>query len=242
VDGAAGINLTGHNAFRYLRHGALPSSLEKRQFVDRRWEIFAVRYVTMIEKVPDNVRVEVAGAGVNYDGQEYTLYKLTDPRPFAHLVYDAIQFHDPNMAREFMVTEPYLDLRETALVADPLPFELSGERPANPEVNQVIAFNMSPPEYIEMQVSTEANALLTLPIANYPGWQAQINGRDVDILDTYSGLIGIPIPPGANQKVTLHFVPQTVFMGAIISVLALIAVAGYEVVRRFPLPTGWRGG
>jgi hypothetical protein len=234
VDGAAGIQSYG----TYWRipdiYGTGPfrlTSMEKlRQIrVDRRWEVFAVRYATMIADVPENVPVEMVGEGVNIDGQTYTLYELTDPRPFAYLVYDALSFDDPDAAREFMVTEPYIDLREIALVADDLPFDLPGERPSNPEANAVIALSMTMPEFIEMQVSSEENALLTLPIANYPGWRAQVNGRDVDIIDIYGGLIAISIPAGADQKVTLHFVPQTVILGAIISALVLIVVVGYVV-------------
>jgi hypothetical protein len=232
VDGAAGIQSYG----TYWRipdiYGTGPfrlTSMEKlRQIrVDRRWEVFAVRYATMIADAPDNVPVEIVGEGVNYDGQEYVLYELTDPRPFAHLVYDALSFDDSDAARDFMVAEPYIDLREIALVADDLPFELPGERPPDSDANAVIALSMTEPEYIEMQVSTEENALLTLPIANYPGWRAQVNGRDVVIIDAYGGLIAIPIPPGVNHRVTLHFVPQTVIVGAIMSALALVVVVGH---------------
>ncbi|MBN1564727.1 MAG: YfhO family protein [Anaerolineae bacterium] len=234
VDGAVGIQSYG----TYWRipdiYGTGPfrlSSLEKlRQIrVDRRWEVLAVRYATMIAETPDNVPVETISEGVNYEGQAYTLYELTDPRPYAHLVYDARQFADPDAAREFMITEPYITLREIALVANDLPFDLPGARPANADANRVIALNRTMPEYVEMQVSTEANALLTLPVANYPGWQAQVNGRDVNIIDTYGGLIAIPIAAGTDQIVTLHFVPQSVIAGGIISAVALIVVVGYIV-------------
>jgi hypothetical protein len=48
-------------------------------------------------------------------------------------------------------------------------------------------------------------------------------------VDTYAGLIGIPIQAGANQKVTLRFAPRSVIAGGIISAVALAAVAGYVV-------------
>ncbi len=230
VDGAAGIQTYG----TYWRipdiYGTGPfrlASLEKlRQIrVDRRWEVFAVRYATMIADVPDNVAVEVVGDGVNYDGEEYTLYELRDPRPFAHLVYQARFAEDAEEAREIM-TEPWIDLREIAVVQGELPFALPGERPPGAQVR---AFKMLEPEYMEMEVSTSEPALLTLPIANYPGWHAEINGEPVDIVDTYAGLIGIPIRPGQGQKVSLQFLSPTVIAGGVISAVALVILSGYFV-------------
>jgi uncharacterized membrane protein YfhO len=86
------------------------------------------------------------------------------------------------------------------------------------------------PEYLEMEVSTPENALLTIAVANYPGWQAEVNGKKVDIVDTYAGLIGVPIQAGQHQKVTLRFLPLTVVIGGLITLLALVLVLVYGVL------------
>lgn len=231
VDGAAGIQTYG----TYWRipdiYGTIPislASMEKiRQIrVDRRWEVLAVRYATMRAEVPDNVPVELIGEGVNYDGQKYRLYELTDPRPFAHLVYEARIAKNDDEARTIM-KENTINLRETVVVTGSLPVELPGERPADASVR---AFKMVQPEYMEMAVTTSEPALLTLPVANYPGWRVTVNGESVKPVDTYAGLIGIPIQPGANQKVTVQFMPVSVIAGGIISLLALIGIAGTAIV------------
>ncbi len=230
VDGAGGINTYG----TYWRipdiYGTGPfrlATLEKLRGirVDRRWEVFAVRYATMTGDVPDNVAVKAAGEGVNYDGQDYTLYELDDPRPFAHLVYQARDARSRTDARAIM-SEPWIDLREIAVVWGDLPFALPGERPPDAEVR---AFRMVEPEYLEMEVSTSAPALLTLPVARYPGWRAEIDGEPVDIVDTYAGLTGIPIPAGQGQKITLQFLPVTLLVGSAISGIALILVLGWFI-------------
>ena len=233
VDGAAGLQARG----TYWRipdiFGAVPFQLDtleklRRIRVDRRWEVFAVRYATMIADVPDNVPVRIVGTGVNYDGEPYTLYELENPRPFAHLVYQVRVSEDGiEGAREIML-EPWIDLREIGVVTEPLPFELPGQRPPDAEVR---AFKMVMPEYLEMEVSTSTPALLTVALANYPGWEATVNGQRVDIVDTYAGLIGIPVPAGAGQKVTLRFMPRSVLVGGIISALALVTVVGYGGVE-----------
>lgn len=227
VDGAAGLQARS----LYWRipdiYGVVPLELadihELRSIrVDRRWEVFAVRYATMIADVPENVPVEVVGEGTNYDGEDYTLYELSDPRPFAHLVYEARFAEDHDDAHDIMA-EPWIDLRQIAVVTGDLPVNLPGERPDDAAVR---AFKMVQPEYMEMEVSTGQPALLTLPVANYPGWRAEVNGARVDIVDTYAGLIGIPIAPGAGQKVTLQFLPTSVIAGGIVSATALVIVLG----------------
>lgn len=233
VDGAAGIQTYG----TYWRipdiYGTGPFSLAtleelRRIRVDRRWEVFAVRYATMIAEVPDNVPVRAIGTGVNYNGQEYTLYELENPRPFAHLVYQVrVSENGIEGAREIML-EPWIDLREIGVVTGPLPFELPGERPPDAAVR---AFKMVLPEYLEMEVTTSAPALLTVALADYPGWEATVNGQRVDIVDTYAGLIGIPISPGVGQKVTLRFFPRSVLIGGIVSALALASVVGYTAIE-----------
>lgn len=233
VDGAAGIQTYG----TYWRipdiYGTGPFNLAtleelRRIRVDRRWEVFAVRYATMIAKVPDNVPVRVVGTGVNYDGEEYTLYELENPRPFAHLVYQVRVSEDGIQGAREIMLEPWIDLREIGVVTEPLPFELPGERPPDATVR---AFKMVQPEYMEMEVSTSAPALLTVAVANYPGWEATVNGQRVDIVDTYAGLIGIPVPAGSGQKVTLRFFPRSVLVGGIISALTLVTVVGYGGVE-----------
>lgn len=229
VDGAAGIQTYG----TYWRipdiYGTGPfrlATLEKlrRIRVDRRWEVFAVRYATMIADVPDNVPVQAIGEGTNYDGEAYTLYELEDPRPFAHLVYQARVSDDgQDGAREIML-EPWIDLRAIGVVSEPLPFDLPGERPPDAEVR---AFKMVMPEYLEMEVTTSTPALLTLALANYPGWRAEINGEPADIVDTYAGLIGVPVPAGAAQKVTLRFLPQSLIAGGVISAVTFAGLLVY---------------
>ncbi len=174
----------------------------------------------MSGELPDNVPVERIGDGVNYAGQSYGLYELTDPRPFAHLVYDARLAKNDDEARTIM-KENLINLRETGVVTGSLPIKLPGERPADGVVS---AFKMDQPEYMEMAVTTSQPALLTLAVANYPGWRATVNGKHVNIVDTYAGLIGIPIRPGVNQKVTVQFLPISVIAGGIISLLTLIGI------------------
>jgi hypothetical protein len=226
VDGAAG--LQGYSV--YFRapdiYGTGPISLdsiaELRHIpVDRFWEVLAVRYVTTTDEVPEDVPLELIAYEVNYSGEEVRVFELQDPRPLAHLVYDYRLAEDnPPFARQIMA-DPRVDLREMAVTLSPLPFELAGQRP---EISRVQGFTMPAPERIELTVFTGDDALLTVAIPHYPGWRATVNGEPVPIIDTYAGLMGIPVRAGEDQSVQLVFAPDTVLWGGITTGVMLLAV------------------
>lgn len=224
VDGA--ISLQGNSVYFRIPdiYGTGPFSLESIEElrlipVDRFWEVLAVRYVTTADEPPDYVSLELLAYDVNYTGQEYRIFELIDPRPMAHLVYDyRVAYDNPAFAREIMA-DARVDLREMAITTVPLPFDLDAERP---EVSEVNDFRIITPEQMEMTISTSADALLTIAVPNYPGWHATVDDDPVPIIDTYAGLIGIPIEAGESQHVTLFFRPNSVLVGGAITGATLI--------------------
>jgi uncharacterized membrane protein YfhO len=68
--------------------------------------------------------------------------------------------------------------------------------------------------------------------AYYPGWQASLNGRPVDILPVDILFRAVPVPAGEHTLV-YEFKPRSVYLGAGISGLALLAlVVGLVVTFR----------
>ncbi|MFN8375486.1 MAG: hypothetical protein U0694_21750 [Anaerolineae bacterium] len=63
-----------------------------------------MRYVTAIDEPPtDIVAMNLLAYGQNYDGAEYKLFEILDPRPFAWLVYDVrVAENNPIFARQIM--------------------------------------------------------------------------------------------------------------------------------------------
>ncbi len=65
-----------------------------------------------------------------------------------------------------------------------------------------------------------APVLLVIAQQNYPGWQAQINGRSEAVLRVNGFFQGVRLNPGIN-KVDLRFLPRTFFLGAVVSISSL---------------------
>jgi hypothetical protein len=228
VDGAAGLQGDGV----YFRipdiYGTGPFTLASMELlrqipVDRFWEVLSVRYITTIDAVPASSNLSLLAYGRNPTGEEFQTLELLDPRPMGQLVYDYRQAEgNAEFARQIM-SDPRINLREMAVTLYPLPFELPVERP---DVSRVDSFEFLQPEHVVMRVSTGADALLTVSMVNYPGWQAEVNGQPTEIVDVYAGLIGIPLRAGENQEVVLRFQPTSLRNGALISVVTLIGMIG----------------
>lgn len=203
--------------------------------VDRFWEVLAVRYASVPQDVtlPESVPLELLAYGASPSGQPYQLLELTDPRPLAWPVYD---YREASGSAEFarqIMSDPAVDLREMAVTLYPLPVDLPGERPDGVSVT----IERPHPEHLRVVLDTPENTLLTVAIVNYPGWQATVDGEPVPIVDTYAGLIGVPVEAGEGVVVELTFRPRLVLAGGVASGVALLAalvMVGSGVVR------GWR--
>jgi len=232
VDGSA--NLGGHGTYWQIpdMYGTGPFELSTTERllhigVDKRWELFAVRYITqpLGSTPPDYLEVEVIGDGMNYEGGEYTLYELMNPRPIAHLIYEVWMpeetYDDIEDEREAIrkIVNGAINLREIGVVARELPFELSHQRPDDALVSD---FRMNTPEHVSMRVNTPENALLTIAIPNYPAWQAYVDGTPVPIIEVNGGLIGIPLEPMQDATIELRIESQAYETGRLLSIISVV--------------------
>jgi hypothetical protein len=188
----------------------------------RAWELFAVRYVyTDWTELP--VQSEIIASGDDRYGA-VNMHRLNDPRPFAHLVYDARVIPDDAQARAAL-SDPTLDLRRTAIIDGEAGLELdsgTGDKGA-------ASVPLFAPEHFVIEVDTNRNALLTLAHPAYPGWTARVDGNETPILTAYGALSAVTVPAGQH---TIEFVynPLSYRAGAVISLLTWSALAGLAVI------------
>ncbi|MEM7356951.1 MAG: YfhO family protein, partial [Acidobacteriota bacterium] len=84
-------------------------------------------------------------------------------------------------------------------------------------------------------VSAECSGLLVLAEVAYPGWQARVDGRRVDILRANSAFSAIWLPAGEHE-VEWRYVPRAFFLGLGISSSTLLALLIVGWIRR----TRWK--
>ncbi len=82
---------------------------------------------------------------------------------------------------------------------------------------------------VAVQVDADAPARLILLDAYYPGWKAQVDGRDAEISPANGAFRSVPVPAGTS-RVVFEYAPRSVLAGAVLSVLAWFALAALGVV------------
>ena len=180
------------------------------------WELFAVKYIFSGSETLSLPTV-VIDRGRDQDGEVY-LHRLDDPRPFAILYYEADIVDSDEWALELMA-DPRYEEREKIVLHQPPTLRL----PAAAAEGSV-QFKLFAPEAITLDIDTAENAILSLSLPHYPGWQARLNGQQTEILRAYAGLIAIEIPAG-QHRLSLEFAPLSYAIGALISLVAWLAMA-----------------
>ena len=194
-----------------------PQAIIYRDYVNNplAWELFAVKYV-FSGSSSLSLPSAVIDRGRDQDGEVY-LHRLEDPRPFALLYYEADIVDSDEWALELMA-DPRYNEREKIVLHQPPTLKLSA---AAEGTVQVTSFA---PEAITLDIETAENAILSLSLPNYPGWQARLNGKAAEIMRAYGGLSAIEIPAG-QHILSLVFAPLSYAIGALISLAAWLALA-----------------
>ncbi len=178
------------------------------------WDLLAVRYVaTEDSTLADSLSAAKLRDIHDWSG-DYALYELPDPRPLATLIYAADLVAEGDAIA--VMAAPDYDLRQRAVITQPLALDLGGERPADAKVD-LIAIQ---PERLELSATTSAPALLLISIPYHPGWQATVNGEAVTLVRADVGLMALPLASG-QSAVTLEYTPRSFQVGAALSLLTV---------------------
>jgi len=172
------------------------------------WELFAVKYV-FSERDAFKEPSEIVAEGTDTQGA-YKLHRLTDPRPFALLLYHA-DVVDSDAFAQALLNDSHYNPRTSIIVqGDPglvLP-DTPGQGRATVTEYQ--------PEAITIAVQTDQNAMLSLAQINYPGWRATLDETPVPILRAYGALSAIAVPQGTHT-VRLVYDPISYKIGLVMS-------------------------
>lgn len=82
------------------------------------------------------------------------------------------------------------------------------------------------PGSVTIATAGETPALLVLGDLAYPGWRAEIDGRDVPVL-TVDGLLRGVVVPAGSHVVTYRYRPTSLLVGVLVTIAALAALVPY---------------
>ena len=167
-----------------------------------------------------------------YEG-EVNVYQNLSAFPRAFLVREALPATDMESAVEVM-RRPDFDPSRQAVV-EGLPESTLATLASAPASDRSAAtITRHGDSKVELRASMESPGLLILSDTYYPGWKAYVDGEETPIYATDVTLRSIYLGPGEHE-ITFEYDPASFRIGWMISVGALLALAGYAA---FPMAKG----
>ena len=147
------------------------------------WELFAVKYVFSGQ---DSLSApsQVIATGRDKWGDVW-LHRLDDPRPFVRLYYEADVVNTDQWAVELMGDIRYHE-RDRIVLQQAPELELDGQ----PSTGSASVRSFAPEEVV-IDIDASANAVLSISMPEYPGWQARLDGQPVRIIRAYASLMAV---------------------------------------------------
>jgi len=164
------------------------------------------------------------------------IVEFPDALPLAHMASRAVVEEDRGR-RLRMMMDPSVDLSRTVIL----------EVAPNPPIpspplsrSQVRVREMSPGRY-DIHVENDGGGYLVLAEAWYPGWRAEVDGKETEILRANHLFQAIPLGPGSHE---VRFRYRSLFLvpGFLVSGTAALGVAFLWGFRRFRSPRAGLSG
>jgi hypothetical protein len=160
-----------------------------------------------------------------YAGPDARVYDNPAALPRAFVVDRQRVVGSADAARD-TVTAPSFPARSVAVTEKRIPGLADGPGAGPAGSARVV-------DYEEDRVSVDSDAarrsLLVLTDSWFPGWKATVDGKDVPIERVDYLIRGVPVPAGAH-RVEFSYQPLSWRVGWIVSLVALLLLAGLAVV------------
>jgi len=170
--------------------------------------------------------------------RKYRIYENLRTMPRAWLTTHAQVAYEGDQLKMIRGHLPGFDPRATALVdhetaakLDPslLQTGLQTSAESSPANSNASVLHRTPTNLV-METEAAKPSLLVMSEMFYPGWQAKVDGREVDLLRVNYNLRGVSVEAG-KHRVELSYRPRALFWGAVVTLataLCLLAIWVWE--------------
>lgn len=154
--------------------------------------------------------------------------------PHAFLTNDVHALADAAATFEAMCTGE-IDLRHTALLETGDNVELN-DSTASAGVARVMSVTSAS---ITVEVNAEAEGVLVVSEAYYPGWKASVDGQSAEVFPAYHAFRAVLVPEG-EHVVVFTYEPLSFRLGLWVSIITLASSAGVALYYVLPRRRGRR--
>jgi len=188
--------------------------------------ILSLLGVTDLLQEKGQPQLQLNGLHIAYDGSDATIYANDDALPRTWLVADQ-QVVKGDGRQLTQIASPGFDPRRVLITQTKLPGLAQGQaNDASPGEARLSRYGA---EKVTIAVHADRSSEVVLSDVYYPGWHATVDGRPVRIDRVDYLLRGVPVGPGTH-RVELSYDPASFRIGWLVSLAALLIVAGMIVV------------
>jgi len=166
-----------------------------------------------------------------YEGEVYIFERLS-PVARAYVVYSAERIQGDSEAVSRLLDRSF-DLRNVAIVADPLDLPAESDTPATRA--EILSYEST---RVVVRASALRRGLLVLGDQYHPGWRASVDSQPATILRTNHVLRGVVLPPGEHE-VVFEFAPKSLRFGGCLSLVGVLVLITLVVMERHSRLAGW---
>ncbi|MFH0926498.1 MAG: YfhO family protein [bacterium] len=160
------------------------------------------------------------------------VYQVEDCLPRAYIVPEAIFMEDQKLTLKTIASKEF-DPRKTVIIND-----YNYSKYKKKKLDDVAEdrgkgkgdshfpyckINLYENNYIKIMTNSPFAGYLFLSDTNYPGWRAYVDGRFTDVLNANCIFRAVYVPKGEHE-VIFRFIPMSLVIGGIISLVTVIAI------------------
>ena len=106
-----------------------------------------------------------------------------------------------------------IDLRDTVIASQYMPFEENKSQGSA----RILSYL---PSKVTVETESDGTKILVLSDAYYPGWKAEINGDDTEIIRVNHAFRGVIVPKGKNM-IVFSYQPYPFFTGILVTIISI---------------------
>jgi hypothetical protein len=162
-----------------------------------------------------------------YQDNDVTIYRNPTPYPRAYFVFNVSVVNEPQTVLSIIKQPGFVPLEQAVVeggLSDRQVVNLSRQGRAVVEVERVS------PNELRLHVESDAERFLVLSEMWFPGWTADIDGRDLPIHRTNYLLRGMVVPTG-TYTITMKYQPASAFVGLAITMTTIGSISIAFVVN-----------
>jgi uncharacterized membrane protein YfhO len=148
-----------------------------------------------------------------YADDQFRIYQNPGYLPRFFLVYSAEPYQNIKLAQARLIERSF-NPAQSVLISE----EQFRNVTLNGNGNGSVRTLRYLPNYIELEINSDQNAVLATSEVYYPGWRAMLNGQPAEILLINTAFRGVYIPAG-KHRVNFSYQPNSFRIGTTISVL-----------------------